>query len=171
MRAGPRTGWRRNGRSAGAHAIVVLAVLPEVPAQRGLELQGLRLALLEQLLGVALAFDFRREALPEPLLDLRAVMLREPPPLLRLRLQHEVPDVPRQETKRAVVVLRAALVVAAGPHSRVVVGWEIFSDFAVSVRDCIRTVPQQGRFDRVFERALEYRPGHSGSVPSPRMAM
>ena len=97
-------------------------------------------------------------------------MLREPSPLLWLRRQHEVQDVARQETERAVVVLRAALVVAAGPHSRVVVGWGIFSDFAGSDRGCIRTVLQQGRFDRVFERALGNRSGHSGSVPSPRMA-
>ena len=117
------------------------------------------------------AFDFQREALQEPLPDLRAVMLREPPPLLWLRRQKEVQHVARQETERAVVVLRTALVVAAGSHSRVVVGWGIFSDFAGSARDCIRTVLQQGRFDRVFERALGNRPGHSGSVPSPRMAM
>ena len=43
------------------------------------------------------AFDFRREALQEALPDLRAVMLREPPPLLRLRRQHEVQDVIREE--------------------------------------------------------------------------
>ena len=35
------------------HALVVLPVLLEVPAQRGLELQRLRLAALDQLLGVA----------------------------------------------------------------------------------------------------------------------
>ena len=99
-------------------------------------------------------------------------MLREPPPLLGLCRKHEVKDVGRQEAECAVVVLGAALVVAAGAHSGVVVGRGLFGDVAPGgVWTFIRAVSQQSGFDGVFEGALGNRPGHSGSVPSPRMAM
>ena len=78
----------------------------------------------------AAALDFGREALQEPRPDLCAVVLREPLPLRGLRRQHEVQDVVREEAERAVVVLGAALVVAAGSHSRVDVRWGLVGDAA-----------------------------------------
>ena len=120
----------------------------------------------------ASAFDLGREAFQEPLPGLRAVMLREPPPRLWLRRQKEIQDVGWEEAERTVVVLGAALVVAAGAYSGVAIRWRLVGDVASGrVWTFIRAVPQQGRFDGVFEGALGNRSGHSGSVPSPRMAM
>src|SRR6266852_1140829 len=49
---------RRDGLEHGVrHALVVLPILLEAPAQRGLELQRLRLAALDQLLGAAVAAE------------------------------------------------------------------------------------------------------------------
>ena len=47
----------------------------------------------------AAAFDLGREAFQESRPDLGAVMLREPPPLLRLGRQHEVEDVAGEEAE------------------------------------------------------------------------
>lgn len=115
----------------------------------------------------ATALDFEGKALQEPRPDLRAVMLREPLPLLRLRCQHEVQDVIRQETERAVVVLGAALVVAAGTHSRVMLGWRFIGDAAPGrVRTFVRTMPQQSRFDGVFKGAFG-NPDTHATAPRP----
>ena len=62
------------------------------------------------------ALDVGCQPPQKPLLHLSAMVLRQSPPLLRLRGQHEVHHVVRQQAQLAVVVLRPPPVVATRPH-------------------------------------------------------
>ena len=115
-------------------------------------------------------FNLGREALQEPFPDLHSVVLREPLPHLRLGGLHEVDDIARQEAKVTVVVLRPAPTIATGAHVRVTVGRRRLGDRPRNSRELIRPMAKQSRLDGILERTFGHRVGHSGSVPSPRMA-
>ncbi len=112
----------------------------------------------------AAPLDLGRHTLEESVFAPAAVVLGQPLPLLWLCGQDKVHHVARQETERAVVVLRAPLAVTAG-GSLAVGRWCLANDRCLASAG-IGAVPQQAALDRVLEGAFGDLGTHAGSPGS-----
>ena len=114
------------------------------------------------------ATDLAREPREEAFLHLRAVVLPQLLPLLRLGGQDEVNHVTREEAEPAVVVLRPAFPIAA--RRAIAVGRERLANGHGVPRTGVGPVLEERALDRFLEASLGDLGVHSGSVPSFRMA-
>ncbi|MBV6522209.1 MAG: hypothetical protein MNPFHGCM_02355 [Gemmatimonadaceae bacterium] len=111
----------------------------------------------------AAPLDLGGEALEELLPHRRAVVLFELPPLLRLRGEHEVDHVVRQEAERAVVVFGAPPAVA--PRRRVTVRRRRLAHRRGIARAGVGAVLEQPALDRLLEGALGDLGAHGRFLP------
>lgn len=106
----------------------------------------------------AATLDLAGQALEEAVVDLDAVVLLEPGPLLGLGGEDEVEDVAGDQAQGAVVVVRSAAVVAAGAADGAgggeAVGRTCLAHLVACAGHVVRTAGQQRLLDGFLEGAL-----------------